>query len=916
MRTLLLGVLLFTSTFDATAIAADRATSSQVTELVTKVGISSVNIWLKEQRVALPPSTLSTQMRSEILERTLDRYAAIRNGYYATSQNVSWAGLGAVGTFGAIALYGGPQAVFTVPATVMAAVAGSVTDNVTAHLESTGAEVSRQYLAANKSAILQQLGVRSYAELGNNPQDINDRLNNASDLIADLRDRAGGDQILADHARDLLSDTLVSTAGATLDTLDLQGRELSSLSDEFYKFVDKSQDFETETIAALEKHTREIGAISSQVDDLTAAVADVDEQMKQQGKNQAFISDFIFDQMAPDQKADGLQRGFMSERFACPTGERECAGSKMKASLVSRFRAEAQLKSSIATVSSIAGGLADVSTIARNLGIDSPDLNRAVEVGNAATNALAAYASGNPIGAVAAITGVFAQKRDPDAERFQVMMRALAQIDHKLDIIIENQKALMEAVNQLSVQLATDFQALNEHLAAIKWEQDRMSEAVRQLIWKDWRSCYDFVKEASERSADGKFIHIDERSRRFRTFQDMQTVFGRAGTSFRACLETVRGGLASLDRVAQFGNFIDARLAYNDLTVIDPRTLALGEEKDKWSSALQSYETELFGPAHTLTTLYLFHEGVDPATGLSLLSTPAPSLAALDEQLKTFRSNALQCYSGSERDKRFYPLICGDQNAAPGEKANFLLQRAVLADFADDIAQWIVLISQMADLYDQQDQRIYTSIPDLLQHNGGSGVGRDLVAKAVVILDLAISSYDQTYGGIPAKGAVKVLDETTVSSGVDDTWPSKVKVIKLLLQNSYLAQNVATVLLNSHRKDKNSPLDASIYRLAYEYAERSAAHNDFLLTGLFDSTLVFTVNADGVPCLHLAAADASIDIPLPPPTQLVEGRFVFPQRFFKLLATRDLLVDRLFDYAVLDETPQMPGEAVAAALVR
>ena len=95
-------------------------------------------------------------------------------------------------------------------------------------------------------------------------------------------------------------------------------------------------------------------------------------------------------------------------------------------------------------------------------------------------NAVGAFATGNYLGAAVAITGMFAKKADPEAERFQVLMGYLKQqfqiINEKLDEILENQKKLMDAMVNLSKQLENYYEALDERLANIEFETKRIVE--------------------------------------------------------------------------------------------------------------------------------------------------------------------------------------------------------------------------------------------------------------------------------------------------------------------------------------------------------------------------------------------------------------------------------------------------------
>src|SRR5206468_1367089 len=91
------------------------------------------------------------------------------------------------------------------------------------------------------------------------------------------------------------------------------------------------------------------------------------------------------------------------------------------------------------------GDAQNVLSIANNLGISSPILDKAqeaVNIANVGIEAFSAFASGNYLGAVASLTSLFGKKTDP-------VMEKLGMMDKKLDKILQNQQIMMAQLDQI-----------------------------------------------------------------------------------------------------------------------------------------------------------------------------------------------------------------------------------------------------------------------------------------------------------------------------------------------------------------------------------------------------------------------------------------------------------------------------------
>ncbi|TIV73136.1 MAG: hypothetical protein E5V89_01920 [Mesorhizobium sp.] len=886
-------------------------TKGDATNLIGKLGGTAAKTYLSQKpQIKIPPSTLPVDQQNTLMESTLTKYGEIRNTYYAAANAGQTMGLSTEAFFGLAALRVRAPLAARVGLLLMGAVTKSITDAGNEKILATGREKGRQYLAEQKSAILKEAGVNTFSDLrsGRNVQQIKEILTKATDNFKDVRDRAQGDDILANHAQDLLLDTIANTEPEILDAIQVQGDQIAA----FTGFVKEMKDYTEATDEKLQAHAAAIVSINEKVNELSGTIEAVNEELRRQGRDQAIVSDFIFDEMPPRKKADSLRAGFLKERFTCPTETPDCKAPELREKLISQFDREADIQEFVGAGAQLASGLNDLNTIASNFGIDSPELNKAAEIGNAAMGAVTAYFSGNPLGAVSAVSSLFGQKKDPNA----ATMQFLKQIDRKLDIIIENQKILLEAVNRLSEQVQKGFEAVDNRLDRMEFEQRRMSQGVRELIWKNWRSCYSVVEEARKRETNGNYAYIDPVSETFTSFDHIKSVWRTTGQAFRDCLITVTNDMSSLSAVQYFGNFIDAQWAIDDRIVPDGGTLQNPKEGDEWKSLLQRYEGDLFTPALEVSSNYADKLKIGRASSFALLATPAAQITQLESQLKERIDTPFVCFKANARDERLYSLLCGREN--PDQTAAELLARPILADLTIDIANWVTLLAAIADVYNQQDQRFYETIDEVLAESGAEPAGKGMIEKSIRVLDVAVAAYDQLYGGFTALAVIDTLD--ALKSATDQEKPAltaKAEVaLRLLNNNPYLAENVSSFLLKRNAiAVSDYPLTEEVYREAYDFAQKGGARPGFLFEGLF-SGLQFTTSEIGTPSIRLVAGSVTADIQLPPPHQFIEGRMIFPPRFYELINTRMMLFDRLFDYNVLKYVGSDERDDLAAQILQ
>ena len=214
-------------------------------------------------------------------------------------------------------------------------------------------------------------------------------------------------------------------------------------------------------------------------------MTDLNQRVTTTERNAAFVNDFVFNAMSPGERATALEGGFLAERFACPPSVADCEASQQRTALIGQYRGEQRVADAVRAVGQTLQGLADISTIASNLGLNIPGLSDAVRYGSVINSAFSAFAQGNYVGAIAAATGIFAQRTDPDQERFNALMGYLSeqfqQVNAKLDEIIATQRQILTAIVDVSRQLQATYESLDAHLDPSR---------TRSARFRPWSRCF------------------------------------------------------------------------------------------------------------------------------------------------------------------------------------------------------------------------------------------------------------------------------------------------------------------------------------------------------------------------------------------------------------------------------------------
>lgn len=897
-------------TLPFSTVNAETTAGQKAATLASRLGVGTAKLWIDHSTMKIPPSALPASQQSDRINEALKRYQDVKNTYAGVSTAAGGVSIGMETVIAGAALYAGPQAAVTIPLTLIAAASSISLDLANRRVEEIGKKRSQEVLATMREDLIKEAGVADFKALADDPELLRATIVKSNDLLNDVKQRAAatGDPALVGMATDALVKAAQETDIATLDAIAQNAGDIAEVRKDFSKFVTEVRDSHKRVTKELDLQRKGIEALGSDLGELTKDVERVQVEVTKLGRNQELMADFMFSSMPPDQKASALRGGLMDDRIKCPIESPDCDPAQVKIALIERYDVEAAVNVRIATAGKILKGINDVSAITSNLGIDlGEDGNKAIEIASSAVNAYIGFMAGDYLGSIAAVTGIFGKKPDPGAERFKIMMsflkEQLAVVNEKLDAILKNQQVILDAVTGVSKQLQTTYELLDGRLDQMQVEQERIASNVKALVWTDWKTCYSVFSYAiAPNPSDGDRAFVDRATLRFKTLDDARDVIDGRATDTSECISVVRRAMTSITATQWFGNFLDADRALDPKRLPDPNTLsaAIQDEANRWRDLQRLYKENVFVPSSEISAGYAQRLGVSPSTLLYVNASLIPDLASLASVRKWIEEkNAFSCTSEDPASRVIRGLVCLP-GASPDGIAVDITSTMLSTDILLDVSEWMTVVSQLADLYDENNRKFARTMDEVSLLPKVSP-GKEIVRKLVDMFSLAIAYNNRMHGGLTAYAITEDVREGRTDE----------KHIRLLANNPYVAENTANVYLHfiaDQNQDRAAPPFSDRYTQAFLYAKGIDDNRFEPLYALFGRRFDFSIADDGRVQMTVRSGDKFAAIPLPAPERFASGAFVFPPRYTALVATRQQLIERYLDY-------QFGADADLAAIV-
>jgi hypothetical protein len=198
-------------------------------------------------------------------------------------------------------------------------------------------------------------------------------------------------------------------------------------------------------------------------------------------------------------------------------------------------------------------------------------------------------------------------------------------------------------------------------------------------------------------------------------------------------------------------------------------------------------------------------------------------------------------------------------------------------------------------------------------------------------IDAATASYSLYYGDITARATLDALGLETTDQ-MNDSEKAKILDLRkrariLLSNNSFLAENVATLLLRDKYGSKSAngkrvnvnPVSKQGYETALEYAIANKQDRFYMLNLLFGEDLEFSADdKTGTIFLSVAWSDVGerIYAPLPTPEMFMAGRLSYPPQMSRLAEVKNRILERLLDYRFISGLKPEEQQDVAGLVAR
>jgi hypothetical protein len=718
----------------------------------------------------------------------------------------------------------------------------------------------------------------------------------------------------------------------------------------FDDFVVKSNKFQNSLLKTLDHHGEKLDRLDKSVLNLNSKMAEVNQTLSSHGKQLTFLSDIAFSQMGPGQKAKALKTGIFADRFSCKKGmeEKECKNQEtLKTGLISQFEAEENVMRNVKDFSSFTRDISSISNIANNLGIDAPMLNEAVKVSSAASQAFNAYISGNPLGAISAVSSLFGgSKPDPAARRHKQMMNYLSKqfaaihkqfdsvhkqfeevqkqfqavhqqfdvVNSKLNYIIKNQGKILKGLEQLSIQSAEQYRALDERLDNAQFDIKLTLEIVKKLLRDKWQSCYYIYNEAIK-GADR--YHLSKNFTDFTNIDGLFSFIDYAGNSISSfdCLNTAATNFNSLNNINSFGNFLSLKYALNNeqqLLASNPDAFKdIGEGRKYFNfDELRTYVEKIHNKNLLLLSLKKGFKKSDWQKIFLQSSIPATTVLPqlIPDNPCVSKNKDGTPYLGDSFQSNICDIRVKDTPKITTEKkyyySKLMLSEPADIYFALELTDWILLGSRIVDITrkgefhdDKYEFLKYVNSPQY------QPFGTTILKSLEFVLNYVIASRSMLYSQATLNALYSAFENKNTENFSITT--------SLLSENKYLKHNLAVKILfdNFIGKGSKNVLKEISHQTMLGIILNDEDHSIGGLAKLFNKKKYYRIifnEEKGWPDVCFASKMDSggvfsawdICTSFPTSNSLEKGSIVLPEFIFQLNSARNRVLDRISEYDV------------------
>ncbi len=251
----------------------------------------------------------------------------------------------------------------------------------------------------------------------------------------------------------ILEDKLVNASALNKLVNMAQDADINSIKQEI-KFISKVQENHQQCIKNINEN---LESLETNMSLLSNSVDVLQSEVRTNSENVGILKDYIFSNADVDGKIRLLDSGLLNNDLT--ESKRDALEKQLKA-----LKAKQDLQKDIKNYLNKAQ---HITTILSNVGFDSEIVQKAndlINIGNTAMSAFTAYSSGDVIGSIATVSGLFGGrgKSDPAAKRHKQIMDKLNVLEDKIDEVLERQIIMMKNQQKILDTLAKISNQIDE----------------------------------------------------------------------------------------------------------------------------------------------------------------------------------------------------------------------------------------------------------------------------------------------------------------------------------------------------------------------------------------------------------------------------------------------------------------------
>ncbi|WP_415879180.1 hypothetical protein [Methylomonas sp. TEB] len=637
-----------------------------------------------------------------------------------------------------------------------------------------------------------------------------------------MRDVFKGNTAALELLKANVSDYLISNSAATLFSVKkLDGdvetvrKTIVSMDANLKKFreesIERFQNIEDKTDAVLES-TKSSSEQLAKLRELT------------QGNLRAIqtLTDISYLGWSTDQKLAAVKAGQFPE-----------LDDEAREKLIGSLEADKRREKAIGDLQLVSRDIGSLTTLAGNLGMP-PIVVKGLSSANTATSALIKFNSGDVLGAVASLSGLFGgQKSDLGAERHKQLMTYLAtqfgEVNKRLERIQKLQEDTLVAITDLSKLMSYFRNEVHQQLSFIENVVLRNDAMLGELIREKWVSC------RAMRNASNQLPWFSSR-------QEILDALGTGDSAvdfrnnWKACNALSFGFLnGNILTGSWAGGIADMRTASGPVTSEKEMQKALISYANLRIAEYQVARDALLAAAPDLFT--------SPAPYLIRLGQPAPTVSARDalvdalasqrDTIEQFNCNSTNVLNLGQRKLACLGVPSGSTMGPLPNQVEQMFGDTLIGPNGWSLIDSMIAVSRTAAFVrlDGADQYKFLSPEDLdtgslpndnLKTTVSERRGLDLLQAMSPMAELNILQQSVAYGDLVPQMVLDILyDDSTrvLRSEVDlqatmDKRSKQDKALNAIRVNPVLARNVLMLAVRKVLTDSNGKFPTTYYGLA------------------------------------------------------------------------------------------------------